>query len=157
MLKFALISISFLSITNIVSAKKTKHTSMYFSWGYNRDIYSPSNVHFVNPGKYDFTVHQMKATDRPSFGWNDLKRDAHYIIEPTIPQYQYRIGYFLNKQKTKSIEINFDHTKYVSVDNQIARVSGTINGVAIDREMILRPDSFLHFEHTNGANFMMIN
>ncbi len=157
MLKFALISISFLSITNIVSAKKTKHTSMYFSWGYNRDIYSPSNVHFVNPGKYDFTVHQMKATDRPSFSWNDLKRDAHYIIEPTIPQYQYRIGYFLNKQKTKSIEINFDHTKYVSVDNQIARVSGTINGVAIDKDMVLRPDSFLHFEHTNGANFMMIN
>ena len=74
MLKFALISISFLSITNIVSAKKTKHTSMYFSWGYNRDIYSPSNVHFVNLEKYDFTVHQLKATDRPSFSWNDLKQ-----------------------------------------------------------------------------------
>ncbi len=37
------------------------------------------------------------------------------------------------------------------------RVKGQINGEYFDKDTILNPQTFLHFEHTDGANFLMIN
>lgn len=135
--------------------------SFYFSWGYNKDWFSKSDLHFKNTSgeynpvtgnydSYDFTVYGAKAKDRP--GFKDILR-----TDLTIPQYVYRLGYYFNNKRDLGIEINFDHTKYVMVDYQTLRVKGTIRGQAIDTDTLVSPKDFLKFEHTDGANFLMFN
>lgn len=135
--------------------------SFYFSWGYNRDWYSKSDLHFENSsgeynpatGNYDsynFTIYDVKAKDRP--GFRDILR-----TDLTIPQYVYRLGYYFNDKRDLGIEINFDHAKYVMEGWQTLRVKGTIMGKQVDADTLVSPDNFLHFEHTDGANFLMLN
>jgi hypothetical protein len=139
--------------------KKIKGT-FYAGWGYNKDWFSKSDLHFKNNSdeyntytnvkdNYNFTVYGAKAKDRPGF-------KKLLTSQPTIPQYVYRIGYYFNDKHNLGIEINFDHAKYVVDDYQTLRVKGSINGQYIDKDTLVDPN-FLHFEHTNGANFMMLN
>ncbi len=125
--------------------------TFYFSWGYNKDYFSKSDLHFKDEGEgnYDFTLHDVKAKDRPGF-------KNIFSTTLAVPQYSYRLGYFFNNKKDLGIEINFDHTKYVMVNNQVARLEGTIGDVYYDKDTLVTPD-FLRFEHTNGANFLMVN
>lgn len=134
--------------------------SFYFAWGYNKDWYSKSDIHLKNTtgeynpvtGKndyYDFTIYDVEAVDRPDFK-KILKTDL------TIPQYVYRLGYFFNDKRDLGIEINFDHAKYVMIDNQTRHVKGNIHGRMIDKDTLVDPN-FLKFEHTDGANFLMLN
>ena len=103
---------SFSSQAQIINTKPVL-TGMYLQWGYNRDWYTRSDLHFSNGSKYDFTVHKVKAEDKPDFsGFRTNPLDI------TIPQNSFRIGFFLNKKKTHSIELNKDHTKYVVTDYQ---------------------------------------
>ncbi|MEO7523748.1 MAG: hypothetical protein ABIT58_06610, partial [Ferruginibacter sp.] len=74
-----------------------------------------------------------------------------------IPQYNYRVGFYLNKKHSRAIEINFDHGKYVVTDGQRVRVTGKIDGKPVDGDSILNRENFLHFEHTDGANWLHIN
>ncbi len=130
--------------------KKIRIDGMYAQWGYNRDWFSKSSLHFKNGDKYNFTIHDAVAHDKP-----DFKGFLKTPFDITIPQNSIRLGFYLNKSHTRAIEINFDHTKYV-VDDQRARITGKIHGEQIDMDtMIAEP--FLHLEHTNGANFLMIN
>jgi hypothetical protein len=140
---------------------KTGKGTFYFSWGYNRDWYSKSDMHFKNTSNeynavtqqndyYDFTLYDVKATDRPGF-------DNLLTTPLTIPQYSYRLGYFFNNKKDFGIEINFDHSKYMVTDYQTVRLKGNIRGKYYDNDTVLDPNTFLHFQHTNGANFMMLN
>lgn len=124
---------------------------MYLQWGYNRDIYSNSDLHFKKGNEYDFTIHKAHAVDQPDFAgfWETP-------VDVTIPQNSFRIGVYLNKENTWAIELNFDHAKYVVNDNQVLRVSGQIHGEQIDMDTTIRRQ-FVHFEHTNGANFYHIN
>ncbi|MDQ3046301.1 MAG: hypothetical protein M3R27_02050 [Bacteroidota bacterium] len=139
---------------------KKEKGQFYFSWGYNKDWFSKSDIHFSDEGhpdpvnkytnsSYDFVVYDVEAKDRP--GFKDILR-----TDLTIPQYVYRIGYFFNKEHDLGIEINFDHAKYVMRPNQTLRVKGTIHGQQIDQDTLITGD-FLHLEHTDGANFMMVN
>lgn len=131
--------------------KKPKFSGMYLQWGYNRDVYSLSDLHFSNGDLYNFTIHDAKANDQPDFqGFWETPLDV------TIPQNSYRIGVYLNAQHTSAIEINFDHAKYVVHDNQYLRVTGQIHGEPIDQDTTIYRQ-FVHFEHTNGANFYHIN
>jgi hypothetical protein len=127
----------------------------YAAWGYNRDWFSPSDLHFQNSGSdnYDFTLYNVKAKDRSGFS-QLLKTAAHGDI--TIPQYVYRLGYYFNNKHDLGIEINFDHAKYVMIGGQTVHITGQIHGVEIDKDTVLGSD-FLKFEHTNGANFLMGN
>lgn len=130
---------------------KAHFSGVYLQWGYNRDIYSRSDLRFFKEGSYDFTVHDAVANDQPDFAgfW-----ETPYDI--TIPQNSYRIGVYLNREHTWAIELNFDHAKYVVHDNQRLRVSGQIHGEPFDHDtVVLR--QFMHLEHTNGANFYHIN
>jgi hypothetical protein len=140
--------------------KKDKGT-FYFAWGYNRDWFSKSTLHFKNTSgefnpvtgrhdSYDFTIYDATAKDRPGFK-NLLRSDL------TIPQYNYRIGYFFKKKKSLGIEINFDHVKYIMNDNQTLHVKGYIMDQQIDQDTTINPNNFLHFEHSDGANFLMLN
>ncbi|MBL7921186.1 MAG: hypothetical protein JNJ40_12785 [Bacteroidia bacterium] len=134
--------------------------SFYLAWGYNRDWYSKSDIRFQNNnpqlinGKYytyDFTIYDAKASDRPDF------KAIKDVANITIPQFNFRIGYFFNNRTDYGIELNYDHSKYVVNDYQRVRIRGQINNEYFDKDTILNPDNFLHFEHTDGANFWMIN
>jgi hypothetical protein len=149
------------SITQPVS-KKLRKGSFYVMFGYTRCTYSKSDIHFVDhsntyypeTGKYhdyDFTIYNATAKDRPDF---DKIKD---VINITIPQFVVRGGYYFNNKKDFGIEINYDHAKYVVTDYQTVRIKGNFNGNYIDKDTILDPTNLLHFEHTDGANFWMLN
>lgn len=132
--------------------KKYRLSGIYIQWGYNVEWYTRSNIHFKMNNGDNFTLHKARGAQRTSF-------DAIYKhpLDITIPQYNWRVGFYINDEQTKAIEINFDHTKYVVEDGQALRVSGTLEGNEIDQVMIMDPDEFLHFEHTDGANFLHFN
>ena len=129
--------------------KKTKKGTFYFAWGYNKDWYSKSDLHFSDHtnGKFDYTLYDVKAIDNP-----DLSKIFNFDV--SIPQFIYRIGYYFNDSHDLGIEIGFDHAKYIMLRNQTTRIKGTLNGEYVDKDTLLHP-GFLVFEHTNGANFFM--
>lgn len=132
--------------------KHPELTGIYLQWGYNRDVYSKSTIHFTNGDQYDFKVHDAKAHDQPNF-----EAFRKTPLDITIPQNSFRIGFYLNKKHTHAIEINFDHAKYVVDSKQTLHVSGTLpGGREIDKDTLIHP-WFMSFEHTNGANFYHIN
>jgi hypothetical protein len=144
------------------STKFSKKGNIYMLWGYTRAMYSKSNIHFQDnsntyypqTGKYhnyDFTIYNAVAKDRPDF--NQIKD----VVNITIPQFVIRLGYYFNNQKDLGIEINYDHTKYVVTNYQKVHIKGNFNGNYIDQDTILDPNKLLHFEHTDGANFWMVN
>ncbi|RYY63043.1 MAG: hypothetical protein EOO05_00405 [Chitinophagaceae bacterium] len=125
---------------------------MYLQWGYNADAYSHSNIHFRMSNGDNFKLHRARAHDS-----GDFDAIVNKPVEISIPQYNYRIGFYLNKERTRAIEINFDHTKYILSDFQKVHITGTIDGVPVDGDSILNPQTFLHFEHSDGANWLHIN
>ncbi|MEZ5015882.1 MAG: hypothetical protein R2800_02445 [Flavipsychrobacter sp.] len=133
-----------------IKIKKPSYNGMYFQWGYNRDWYSKSDIQFKG-SNYDFTIYDVRATDQPDFA--AFKNNP---IDITIPQNSYRIGFYLNKERTHAIEINYDHAKYVMRDYETLRVKGQIRGNQIDKDTFVHRH-FAHVDHTNGANFYMIN
>ncbi|MCF6181046.1 hypothetical protein [Lutibacter sp.] len=121
-------------------------------WGWNRDHYSTSDIKFSG-ADYKFTLYDVKADDKPKpFGIYFLKLD-----ELTIPQTNFRIGYFLKEHYT--VSIGLDHMKYVMRNDQIVRMNGVINtggafdGVYSNVDKVLTSD-FLLFEHTDGLNYI---
>jgi hypothetical protein len=158
-----LVSFSQTEISSIPSeSKRLKKGNIYLMWGYTRATYSKSDIHFENrsntyypeTGKYhnyDFTIYNAEAKDRPDF--NQIKD----VVNITIPQFVMRVGYYFNNKKDFGIELNYDHTKYVVTNYQKVHIKGDFNGNYIDKDTILDPDNFLHFEHTDGANFWMLN
>lgn len=123
-------------------------------WGWNYGWFTPSDLHFTGQD-YDFTLSNVIATDRQS-PFN-LKTYFHptYV---TIPQYNFRIGYFLSNKY--NISLASDHMKYVMQNGQTAKISGTIqksgtsfDGVYDNNDIVLNPD-FLQFEHTDGLNYI---
>ena len=149
--------LSFLSILTVtVSAQKKNRlfSGMYLQWGYNTEWYSKSKIHFnsvVDGVPHNFTLYKAKAHDR-----TDLDGIIKNPVEITVPQYSYRIGFYLNKKHSKAIEINYDHTKYIVYDNQVLRAKGYIGSNYFDKDTAFAFNQ-VHFEHTNGANFYQIN
>ncbi len=154
-------SSTFAQATKVEKPKRNKYT-YYLSWGYNKCWHTRSNIHFQNlngsinpktgrPDYYDFTIYKATAHDRPNYeGIKDIKN-------LTIPQYNIRFGIYFNDKMNTGIELSFDHTKYVMGDYQTLRLVGQIYGVPINKDTLIDPNKFLHFEHTDGANFLMVN
>lgn len=159
-----------ISQERIKSEKYTSHNKgkFYFFWGGNRENYSKSDIHFTGKN-YDFTVYDAVAEDKPK-GWH-----VDYIKpgSMTIPQTNFRMGYFINDHY--NISIGLDHMKYVFRQNQIANVSGSIDLPTTDSGSIYNGDysntpfnfltnytsnddigipPFLTFEHTDGLNYI---
>ena len=135
------------------SKKPSNKGSIYAFWGWNRSWYSHSDIHFTGD-QYNFTLNQVKATDRQSpFGI-----DPYFNLgRITIPQTNVRAGYFINDHY--DISIGYDHMKYVVVQHQFAKVTGTIrNGSEYDGnyngEAVKLDYEFLIFEHTDGLNYI---
>lgn len=125
--------------------------TLYVSAGYNLDWYTNSTIHFQDhsTADYDFTLHHVKAEDRPG-----LENLLHENI--TIPQYSFRIGYWFNNKKDLAVEINYDHAKYVMIQDQRVHMTGEFHGEGYDTDTTLG-SNFIRYEHTNGANYGMIN
>lgn len=136
----------------LAEAQNNRGGTLYFSWGYNTEWYTRSNLHINQPGlNNNYTFKHIRAHDRP--GWDhQLFRKAL-----TIPQYNYRLGYFFNEKKGWGVEINFDHTKYVVEEGQNAVIRGKINGRQVDTAVrFVKDDGFYYFLN-NGANFLLFN
>lgn len=127
----------------------------YFSWGWSRQQYAPSDIHVSQPGLgNEYTVHQAAASDFPTSIEDTIKSTLN--LELTNPQENIRIGKFMNPEKTFAIEFSIDHTKYNTDYNQSVPVTGTINGVAQNGNLTLTPQNFNYALH-NGLNHLMVN
>lgn len=131
--------------------KIVNNGSFYINWGYNREWYTKSDIHISQPSLNNkYTFEHVNSHDHA--GWTDhlLKKAL------TIPQYNYRIGYFFNEDQTWGLEINFDHTKYVVTQDQLVHVKGTINGREVDTT-VNTANYVLNYQLNNGANFLELN
>ncbi|QDL55574.1 hypothetical protein [Rhodoferax aquaticus] len=127
----------------------------YFSWGYSRQQYAPSDIHVSQPGLgNDFTVHQARASDFPSSVQDTLSSLIN--LDLTNPQENLRIGKFMNPEKTFAIEFSLDHSKYNVDLGQTVGVSGTINGAPANPNMVVDAQNFNYALH-NGLNHVMVN
>jgi hypothetical protein len=120
----------------------------FFSWGYNGDRYTKSDMHFRQPSLgNDFTLVGVEVHD--SKAWTDLF--DHAI---TVPQYNVRFGMFFNERW--GVEVAFDHIKWIVTQDQQVRMTGTLDGAAVDKQVILTPE-VLRYQLNNGANPIFFN
>ena len=155
-LKFILILVIAFNAFTANAQKKERKGEFYISWGYNKEWYTNSNVQINQPSLgNNFTFQNTKLEDHP--GWDD----ALLTKAISIPQYNYRIGYFIDKEKDIAIEINFDHTKALFLDNQKVHMVGTYNGKAVDSSFVFSKNgtgtSRNYYYLNNGANFLLFN
>ncbi|MCF2875871.1 hypothetical protein L1250_13825 [Tenacibaculum sp. Cn5-34] len=136
--------------------KVTNKGKFFVYWGWNWADYSDSDIRFKGEN-YDFTLSNVRAKDRPTkFSF----RDYFHPGRITIPQTNYRIGYFFKENYT--ISIGVDHMKYVMVNDQDVTINGNINvGNAkydgtYNNQTIKLTDDFLRFEHTDGLNYVNV-
>lgn len=166
-LSFILLS----TITNSYAEENTSHTKKeikenirqqgqwYGYWGWNRAQYSDSDIHFTGDD-HDFTMHNTSAQDRQ----NDVNISSIFnrYLNPfalTIPQYNYRFGYFV--ADNWSVSLGFDHMKYVMEQGQVVGISGTIATPGFEKPDPTRDDKvitgdFINFEHTDGLNMISV-
>jgi hypothetical protein len=131
-----------------------KKGEMYFSWGYNRDYYTKSDINFRGD-EYDFTLYDVIAQDRQS----EFDFNTYFGIENiTIPQFNMRLGVYINEKY--DISFGDDHMKYVMQSFQKVKMQGEISnsntkydGVYDKEDFQIEPD-FLRFEHTDGLNYL---
>lgn len=137
-----------------IQDKYTAHNKgkFFVSWGGNRDSYSKSDITFRGKD-YDFTLHNVEAHDKPK-GWH-----IDYInpVNMTIPQTNFRMGYFINDHY--SIAIGVDHMKYVMYQDKAVDINGYYPnpgsyGELLPNNQVLLTEEFLTFEHTDGLNYV---
>ncbi len=142
-------------IPTLVSAQKKaaeRKGEFYFSWGYNKEWYTQSDVQVNQPTLGNqYTLHQVKSHDNP--GWDK----GIFNIPLSIPQYNYRLGYFFNKKRGLAFEINFDHTKHIIQDGQAIRISGKLGNRSIDSTINFSSSNGFYNFLNNGANFLLFN
>lgn len=132
-----------------------KRGTLYISWGYNREYYSKSDIHFQSNGfeNYDFVYEDATAHEKPGFN-HGVSEFIHTDL--TIPQYNLHVGYLFNDKRNLGIELSWDHLKYIVDDNVTRHLKGQIRGVPIDKDTFITYD-FIHLQHTNGNNYLMLN
>jgi hypothetical protein len=151
------------SETRTIYERKGK---FFLFWGYNRSAYSHSNIRFKGDG-YDFRINDIRASDDPS-------NLSTVYIKPTtftIPQFNYRIGYFINDKVF--VSFGSDHMKY-TILKQPTHLTGVITkginqGTYNNTEVVVGensnvnnpgpsildnlPNGFVtEFEHCDGLN-----
>jgi hypothetical protein len=121
----------------------------YFSWGYSKDFWTNSDIHVVQSSlNNNFIVNDVRATDDPE--WDLFNHSV------PGPQYNIRLGRFVNVARTWAIELNFDHTKYNTNLNQVAYVDGVIGGQPVNANKVLSA-TYFNYQLHNGVNHVMLN
>src|SRR5437868_4820378 len=101
MKKRSLTFLFFIAFLFARSQESNYRSHFYFAWGYNKELYSPSTIHISQPGLgNDFDLREITGNDR--IGWDKL-----FVHQLTIPQYNYRIGFFSRKNPSIGFELNF--------------------------------------------------
>jgi hypothetical protein len=139
-----------LNAQNITSRKG----KLYMYWGWNQAQYTKSDLYFKGDG-YDFTLENVAAKDRQT------PFDVGVYFSPTtitIPQVNYKIGYFFSDKY--DISFGIDHMKYVMNQNQTVKIRGNTPQTSsrlpetyTGQDIVLTED-FLTFEHTDGLNYL---
>lgn len=138
--------------TQAQKQKARRKGELYFSWGYNTEWYTRSNVKIRQPElANNYTFKSIRGHDRR--GWDE----GLFSKALTIPQYNYRIGYFFNDKRDLGVEINFDHTKFIFADGQQAHIQGTLAGKAVDSSVNFSAANGFYYYLNNGANFLLFN
>ncbi len=133
--------------------EKNRKGDFYFYWGWNWGWYTKSTIDFKG-NDHDFTLQKVRAKDRQS----QFKLDYFNPSTATIPQYNFRVGYFITNKY--SLTLGIDHMKYVVQPYQMVNINGTIEeeGKAFagnySNEYIAILPEFLRFEHTDGLNYI---
>ncbi|MES1221004.1 MAG: hypothetical protein ABUT20_36225 [Bacteroidota bacterium] len=146
-------------ITSAQTGKKKKKGELYLSWGYNAEWYTRSTIKIYQPELGNrFRFVNVRGHDHK--GWDE----GIFSQALSIPQYNYRLGYFFNNKKDLGIEINFDHTKFIFGNDQMVHVKGTIGGKDYDNRVLFKDntnntnaDSSSYYFLNNGANFLLFN
>ena len=86
-------------------------------------------------------------------GWDE----GIFNVPISIPQYNYRLGYFFNRKKGLAFEINFDHTKHIITDGQPIKLTGVLNGKQTDTTINFSEGIGFYYYLNNGANFLLFN
>ena len=156
----AFLALAFLLPTLSASAQNVpqlKHR-VFAYWGYNRAQFTTSDIHFTG-SDYDFILHDVVAKDKPeAFSLNNYFNPKNIWI----PQYNYRVGWFLNDRW--SFSLGLDHMKYVMAHDQNVQLTGIISKERSPAyatsgetgEVRLTPD-FLTYEHTDGLNLLAVD
>jgi hypothetical protein len=138
--------------------KSTAPGTLFFYWGYNRSIYTPSTIRFIGPG-YDFKLKGVEAADRPSTNINEYIN----FNSITVPQFDVRIGY--NFKRNWAISFGYEHMKYVMKHGPTYFLSGSINpGIDLANgwsgtysgDSIVTNENSFHYENTNGLNYINV-
>ena len=131
--------------------KKEKKGEFYFSWGYNKEWYTHSSIHVTQSSLgNDYKFQNISGHDH--IGWDQ----GIFSIPLSIPQYNYRIGFLINRKKNLFFEINFDHTKFI-VSDQNAHVVGKLNNRQVDTTVAFNEANGFFYYLNNGANFLLFN
>ena len=153
-LLFLCLSLIFFTSSSAQNSVDNNKGDVYSYWGWNWSWYSKSDIHFKGDN-YDFTIYNASAQDRQTeFNFDKYLNPATI----TIPQYNFRVGYFIKK----NIDISFgvDHMKYVLEQDQLARVSGfiensgTVYDGVYDNTLLPISEGFLKYEHSDGLNYI---
>ena len=131
--------------------KADRKMHLYFSWGYNGEKYTNTSIHIAQSSMDNYyTLNDVTAHDHK--GW-----DEQFFQKPiTVPQYNYRLGWWFNEKRNIGFEINFDHTKFILTDGQFAHLTGTLGGRIVDTTINFSNPQFSYFLN-NGANFFCFN
>ena len=130
--------------------QKSNKNKFYVYWGWNRDAYTNSDIHFHGIN-YDFTLADLVAKNKQSAVGVD---PCLAPLKVTIPQTNFRIGYFITDHW--SLSLGLDHMKYVMVQDQTVDINGSINNSntnydgGYQNSPIKLTSDFLQFEHTDG-------
>ncbi|HIA37712.1 MAG TPA: hypothetical protein EYN89_13510, partial [Flavobacteriales bacterium] len=137
-----------------ISQEQRDNGKFYFYWGWNHGWYTRSDINFRGDD-YDFTLKDVIANDRQS------KFNLNTYFNPvllTIPQYNFRVGFFINKNYNFSFGI--DHMKYVVQSGQTVKINGIIKSTGTEfdgnyaNDDIVLSNDFLRFEHSDGLNYI---
>ena len=147
---------TFMNAQEVSSEKYTAHNKgkFYIFWGGNRDFYTNSDITFTGKD-YKFTIENVEAEDKPKGYHVDYVNPARM----TIPQTNFRMGYFINDHY--NISLGLDHMKYVMTQNQVVTYTGDYQnegtnfyGETLPNGQVLLTEDFLTFEHTDGLNYI---
>jgi len=134
--------------------KYTAHNKgkFFFYWGGNRAYYSTSDIRFKG-ADYDFTLNDVIAQDKPKGYHVDYINPSRM----TIPQTNFRMGYFFNDHY--NISVGVDHMKYVMKQDKVVSYTGNYPnegtfGESLPGNEVLLTEKFLTFEHTDGLNYI---
>jgi len=149
---FIFVSLTLFNFTQMQAQESKRPGTLYISWGYNTEWYTNNSIHIDQPSlnsKYEIV--KIRGEDHRGWDKSLLKQDL------TIPQYNFRIGYFFNQNQDLAIEINFDHTKFIVRQGQQAQIKGIFTGNQVDNTVNFTEINGFYYFLNNGANFLLFN